>query len=59
MFSYSKPHEEEKNKCKYRDDTCGGCMILDYVSCPKTIAFNDNNDNNVPCDLALYKPIKE
>ena len=34
-------------------------MILDYVSCPKTIAFNKDNDNNVPCDLSLYKPIKE
>ena len=34
-------------------------MILDYVSCPKTIAFNRDNDNNVPCDLSLYKPIEE
>lgn len=59
MFPYSKVHEEEMNKCKYRDSVCGACTILGYESCPKIIAYNNSNDNNVPCDLSLYKPIKE
>ncbi len=46
----------EKNTCKnyFR----GLCCKLQCL-CPSTVRYDNNNENNVPCDLAGYTPVKE
>lgn len=46
----------EKNTCvNYHN---GYCIKLNE-HCPSMVKYDDKNNNNVPCDLAGYKPNQE
>ena len=45
----------EENTCKHRYN--GICLLYEEL-CPANVRYNDENENNVPCDLASYIPIR-
>ena len=48
----------ETNTCKHYDKKyhlCTKCM----ETCPAIVKYNDDNENNVPCDMASYEPNQE
>ena len=50
-----------KENCVCEKNTCAnyheGICIKLGERCPSIVKYNDNNDNNTPCDLAGYKPV--
>jgi len=58
-FRRSVGHTNKVNDCKYFDETVDGhCTRISIYNsgqtCPCMIEYNDENENNVPCDLAGY-----
>ena len=45
----------ETNICRYFYK--GKCWLLEE-NCPSNVRYDDDNDNNVPCDLAYYNRIQ-
>lgn len=56
ITKYGKSITIEENTCKHRFDR--HCVLLGVV-CPSMVKYDEDNENNVPCDLASYKPQKE
>ncbi len=46
----------EENTCMHFYK--GYCVKINEC-CPSIVRYDDNNNNNVPCDLTGYKPMKE
>lgn len=42
----------EPNVCINR---CNGVCMLTMVSCPSVIRYDDDNNNNMPCDGAGFR----
>lgn len=44
------------NTCIYRQN---GCCIKCGERCPGIVKYNEDNDNNLPCDMVSYTPDTE
>ena len=50
-YEYSKP-----NNCIYYEHGYCTRSSLRFYDCPATIRWNNDNENNLLCDFAGYKP---
>jgi len=47
------------NTCKHRQNGVCTRVALCFESCPANVRYNEDNENNLPCDMAGYEPMKE
>ena len=46
----------EENTCKHK--AYGRCILINET-CPQTVYYTEDNNNNLPCDMVGYKPCSD